>query len=267
MIQHTTFTLVKELTYSRILCLFHYLCFLPIRQCQVWMFEGMILNSLNVEDCGGSFFLSKKAIRHASCSVQFGVSSGNPESQLGKVLIQKSKGLIGNVCRSRVDSWFKIVKMRWHLTGFLPYCNDNSSIFFVLLDLLLHNRFFSILPIPCMILLVDPTSQIQSPYKMIFVSLSLIRPSIFWLMQLKSLRFNFLIDLQRNIILMLYFSSQFQLQFRTVFADPHSLLGVNFCSRIFWRFSLFPKHDVSTSIFPFLSVNWKWLKPQNLYPH
>ena len=77
-----------------------------------------------VEDCRGSSFLSSWSFPTTFPEVPIicRVSWGNPESRRGMVGTQKSRGLIGNVGRSGVAPWFRIVK----------FCRIWQGIYFVL---------------------------------------------------------------------------------------------------------------------------------------
>ena len=151
--------------------------------------------------------------------------------------------------------------MRWHLTGFLSCCKDNSSILYCVARSVSSQQIL----LNSANLLHDflGRAYVSNPIsiQIDFVSLSLIRPSI-WLMQMKSLRFNFLIDLQKSIILILYVSSQFQLQFRTVFCWATLSSWGHFLFKDFLEILSVPQglHDVSVSISPFfecqLKMNW-----------
>ena len=121
------------------------------------------------------------------------------------------------------------------------------------------SQFFNFLAISCMIFLEESISQFQFYIQANFVSLSLICPSI-CLMQLKSLRFKFLIDLLKSkvrISLFPIFRLNPSLSFIQFFAEPLSLLRRRSQLSVqgfFWRFSLSFKKSttfVSRSLFPF----------------
>ena len=126
------------------------------------------------------------------------------------------------------------------------------------------SQFFNFLAICCMIFWKSLFLNSNFPHKLIFISLSLICPST-CLMYLKSLRFNFMIDLVKCYIFTLRFPiSRFNLSFSFIqFLLSWSLsprtAESTFRSRIFWRFSL-SFNECTTFVSRSLLPSWHWAK-------